>query len=252
MNELYLPNGYEHTNFQNFDLIYEGIKSKGIYLLEYDDTYLKDAFVTQLAEKFINKGSHVLIVQKEQPSCSMKDIILSRMLFRQNPHNFTSIAEIEHEAVELLSSSFQSQVDSLIINTEIVFPQSKQPHDCLQLISQSLDQNPEIKFIIWDSNTKYFLSSNLIPVLSRITFKYKIPVLITSKISVGKFFNQDVFLPAYLPFSLYLHSDHPNLFSRSNLKDVAYEFQLDVRTTSNKKLRSYFTFRPASAYCQEG
>ncbi|RFB12734.1 hypothetical protein DZB84_18460 [Bacillus sp. HNG] len=240
------------TSYQDFNLIYEGMKKRGIYLLEYHDQYLKDAFVNQLYEQFINKGSHVLIVQKEQPPFSMKDIILSRMLFRQNPHNFTSIAEIEHEAIESLSSSFQSQVESHITNTEIVSSPSEQPHDCLQLISQSLDQNPEMKFVIWDSHTDYFHSSNLIPVLSRITFKYKIPFLITSKISTEKFFNKGVFLPAYLPFSLYLHSDHPNLFSRSDLKDVAYEFQLDVRTTSNKQLRSYFTFRPASAYCQEG
>lgn len=109
-----------------------------------------------------------------------------------------------------------------------------------------------MEFVIWDSHTDYFLSSNLIPELSRITFKYKVLVLITSKISTEKFFNKGVFLPAYLPFSLYLHSDHPNLFSRSDLKDVVYECQLDVRTASNKQIRSYFTLRPASAYFQEG
>lgn len=242
----------EQTSYQDFKSIYEGMEKRGIYLLEYHDSYLKDAFVTQLAEQFISKGSHALIVQEEQRLYSMKDLFLSRMLFRHDPHNFLSISDINQDDGHLLTPSIHLQVNSFVSNTKITTPRSHQPHDCLELISQTLEQNPEMEFVVWDSHTNYFLSSNLIPELSRITFDYKIPVLITSKISHEKLINKYPFLPAYLQSSLYLHSKHPNLFSLSNLKDVVYEFQLDVRTALNNQTKNHFTLRPASAYCQVG
>lgn len=252
MNTLIQTDQLEQSNYQNFNSIYEGVKRKGIYLLEYHDPYLKDAFVTQLTEQFISKGSHALFVQEEQPSYSMKDLFLSRMLFRQNPQNVSSISEIKQESLDFLTPQFQSQSDSYIANTKIISPHSHQPHDCLQLISQSLEQNPEIKFVIWESHTDYFNSSNLIPQLSRITFNYKVPTLITSRIFTDKFINKNAFLPSCLQSSLYLHSQHPNLLSLSNSKDIAYQFELDVRTALNKPMKNYFTIRPTTAYCQEG
>lgn len=252
MNTLIQTEEVEQSNYQNFDSIHEAINRKGIYLLEYHDSYLKDAFVTQLTEEFISRGSHTMLVQEEQQLYSMKDLFSSQVLFRHDPHNFPSISEINQDDGHLLTPSLHLQVNSFVSNTKIITPRSHQPHDCLELISKTLEQNPEIKLVIWDSHTDYFLSSNLIPELSRITFIYKIPVLITSKISTEKFFNRGVFLPSYLPFSLYLHSKHPNLFSLSNLKDVAYEFQLDVRTALNNRTKNHFTLRPASAYCQVG
>ncbi|MBT2694623.1 hypothetical protein [Bacillus sp. ISL-55] len=243
----------EQTNYQDFDLIYKAINSKGIYLLEYHDSYLKDAFVTQLTEQFIGKGSQALFVQEEQQIYKLKDLFLSRMLFKQNPHNnYFSVSEIKQESQSLLFPLLNTQVKSFISNTKIITPHSHQPHVCDQHITQSLEQNHDIKFVIWDSHTDYFYKSNLVPELLRIMFNYKVTVLITSKISIEIFINKYPFLPAYLQSSLYLHSKHPNLFSLSNLKDVAYEFQLDVRTALNNQTKNHFTLRPASAYCQVG
>jgi hypothetical protein len=251
LNTLIQTDQLEQSNYQNFDLIYEAINRDGIYLLEYHDSYLKDAFVTQLTEQFISKGSHALIVQEEQPSYSMKDLFLSRMLYRHNPHKFSSISEVGQN-FHSLSPSFQFPINSFITNTEIITLPSHRPYDCLELISRTLEQNPEIKFVIWDSHTDYFYSSNLIPQLSRITFNYKVPTLITSKISTEKFTNRYSFLPAYLQSALYLHSKHPNLFSLSNSKEIAYQFELEIRTALNKRMKNFFTIRTASAYCQEG
>ncbi|WP_442598170.1 hypothetical protein [Neobacillus sp. D3-1R] len=245
----------EQKSFHDFYALYEGMKQKGIYLLEYHDSYLKDAFVTQLTERFISKGSQALLIQKEQPSYTLNDLYLSRTLFRYNPHEFFSISEVGQGTFDFLPSlppSFQLEINAFMTNTEIITLPSHQPHDCLDLISRKLEQNPGIKFVIWESHTDYFYSSNLIPRLSRLSFKYGIPSLITSKISTEKFTNRYPFLPAFLQSSFYVHSKYPNLFSLSNSKEMAYQFELEIKTASNKQKKQFYTLRPASGYCQEG
>lgn len=252
MNELYPPNQYEHTNFQNFELMYEGIKRKGIYLLEYNDAYLKGAFVTQLVEQFINKGGDTLFIQEEKSQYSIEDILLTRTLFKQNPHNFPSLSQITQDNEASLNPLFKDQYNAFQQKISIIIAESRHPSDYLKPVFQAIQDNPKTKMIIIDSHTDCFNKMNLIPQLSSLSFESNITILFTSPINTEKFFDEFIYLPSYIKGSFYLSSKFPDLYLYSDTKDTAFSFELDIRTPSNKQLKYYFTICPASAYCQEG
>jgi hypothetical protein len=178
MNTHYYPNQVEQTNFQSFDLINEAMKRKGIYLLEYHDTYLKDAFVTQLAEQFVNRGSNALFIQEETIPYSLSDIFLSRTLFKQNPNNYPSPSQIKQDSVALLNPPFIDQFKDSEQKTSFLSVKSKHPTDFLQPMFQALDENPQIQNLIIDSHTDYFFKMNLYP-----PFNENLTILFTSQIS---------------------------------------------------------------------
>lgn len=252
MNKLYYSNRMEYTNFQNFHLIYEGTKKKGIYLLEYHDSYLKDAFVTQVAEEFIDKGSHVLFIPEESTQYTLTDLFLSRTLFKKNPHNYPSIQQITQDDPTSLIPTFNNQFNRLNQKTKILSVNSKHPVDFIKPMFKAVRENPKIKIVILDSHTDYFHKMNLLPQLSKMYFDKNLTILFTSQVSSDKFIHRSTFIPTFLNISLYLHSQHPNLYSLTDAKDIAYDFELDVRNRSNMQLKCYFTLYPASAYCQEG
>lgn len=251
MNTQYHPQQFEQTNFQSFDLIYEGIKMKGIYLLEYQDAYLKDAFVTQLVERFIDKGVDALFIQKEPTQYALSDIFLSRTLFKQNPHIFPSLSQITGDSVVLLKSTFAQQFQTLEQKTSILAVKSKHPMDYLHLMFEMIKENTQQQIVVIDSHTDYFYKMNLIPQLKRMSFDRNVTILFTSKVSTEKFINKSAFLPSFIEKSFYLHSEHIDLYSLSDSKKIAYDFELDIRLPSNKRLKSYFTLFPSSAYALE-
>jgi len=240
-----------HPKFPHLNTLFEGGKQVGIYLLEYHDSYLKDAFISQLAEHCIDQGLSTLFVQKESDLYSFKDLFLCRTLFKQNPHNFPSLSKIKHEEY-VIPQMFGEQPNDYDQGISIISPNSKYPNDFLNHVRQSLEKNPLNQFVVIDSHTDFFYSSNFIPQLVRIASNYKATILFTSKISSEKFNDNRLLLPAFLQSSLHLHSKHPNLYSLSDSKGIAYEFELEVRNNANERIKSYFTIRPASAYCQEG
>lgn len=242
----------EQTNFQTFDLIYEGMNKKGIYLLEYHDTYLKDAFVTQLAEQFLNQGSNALFIQEETTKYSLRDIFLCRTHFKHNPHSSPSLSKISQKSDALLNRHFMDKLTDLEQRTTIISVNSKHPTDYLHLLFDSMKENPQKQIVIIDSHTDYFYRLNLIPQLAKMSFDSNVTILFTSQVTTEKFTEKSIFLPSFIKNSLYLHSRHTDLYSQSNSKEVAYQFELDIRTPSNQRLINYFTIRPASAYCQEG
>ncbi|MEC1759887.1 hypothetical protein [Schinkia azotoformans] len=252
MNTQYYPNRIEHSNFQNFELLYEGIKRKGIYLLEYHDIYLKDAFVTQLAEQFIRNGSEVLFMQEEQAQYSLRDIFLSRTLFKQNPHQFPFVSQITPESVAFLNPPFIKQFNDLKQRTSIILIKSKHPVDYYDSLFEAVNENSRISMVIVDSQKDYFLKTNIYPQLSWMSFNKNVTILFTSKVIEKHPTYKFTDLSTFVENTLYLHSKHPDLYSLADSKNVAYEFELDSRTPSNKGLKSYFTVRPASAYCQVG
>jgi hypothetical protein len=252
MNELYLPNGNEHIKYENFELIYEGVKRKGIYLLEYHDSYLKDAFVTQLAEQFINKGCDALFIQEEKSHYSLENIFLTRTTFKQNPHDFPSLSQITQDNVALLTPHFKEQYNAFQQKISIIITESPHPSDYLRPMFQAIQDNPQIRMIIIDSHTDYFNKMNLIPQLSRLSYERNITILFTSPIATEKFFDHSIFLPSYIKNYFHLSSKYTDLYLRLDSKDTAFSFELNIRTPSNQRLKNYFTIRPASAYCQEG
>jgi hypothetical protein len=239
-----------HPKFPHLNTIFEGGKREGIYLLEYHDSYLKDAFVSQLAEYYIDQGLSTLFVQKESDLYSFRDLFLCRTLFKQNPHRFPSLSKIKHEEKRLIPRMF-GEPNDYDQGISIISPNSKYLNDFLNLVRQSLNNGPKNQFIIIDSHTDFFFSSNLIPQLVRIASNHKATILFTSQITSEKFIDKSLLLPAFLQSSLYLHSKHPNLYSLSDSKGIAYEFELEVRNNANERLKNYFTIRPACAYCQE-
>ncbi|MEC1157822.1 hypothetical protein [Cytobacillus horneckiae] len=247
MNTQYLLRPIEQKNFQNFDLIYEGIKKKGLYLLEYNDSYLKDAFITQLAEQYINNGSNAMFLQEEMVRYSLRDIFLCRTLFKQNPHNFPSFSQMTKDSIALLKPPFAQQFNTLEQNMSIVSVESKYSSGFLEPMFKAIDENSRMKIVIIDSHTDYFLKTNLYPQLTRTAFKEDLTILFTSKNSSEESLNRNK--PIY---SFYLHSNYPDLYSQSDSKELTYDFELDISTPSNNRLKSYFTLFPSSGYCMEG
>lgn len=252
MNTLYYPNQIEQTNFQNFDMIYEGIKKRGIYLLEYQDIYLKDGFISQIAEQFINKGANALIIQKDTARYSIRDICLCRTLFKQNPYNFPSLRQIHTDSISLLTPSFNNQFNNLVQHLTIVSVKSRHPEDYLNPMFREVHENSNIQIVIIDSHTDYFYEINLIAQLAKMSFDRNITIIFTSQVTSKKFIENEILLPSFLKSSLYIHSNHADLYSLTDSKEIAYDFELDIRTSSNKWFKNYFTLRPAGAYCEEG
>jgi hypothetical protein len=213
---------------------------------------LKDAFVTQLSEQFINKGGDALFIQEEKTQNSIEDILLTRTLFKQNPHNFPSLSQISQDYVASLNQLFKDQYNSFQQKISIIIAESRHPSDYLKPMFQAIQDNPKTKMIIIDSHTDYFNQMNLIPQLSSLSFERNITILFTSPITTQKFFDKSIYLPQYIKGSLYLTSKYADLYLRSDTRDTAFLFELDIRTPSNQRLKNYFTIRPASVYCQEG
>jgi hypothetical protein len=240
------------TTFPTLSTIFDGINRNGIHLLEYNDSYLKDAFISQLSEELMDQGLTTLFVQEESPFYTLRDLSLCRKLFIDNPQHFPSLSELKQADVYLHYSKLDMQFDDYDRDLSLIPSKSKHPKDYLVLLFQSISQNPVNKFVIIDSHTDYFHSYNLIPQLVSMSFKYRLPILFTSKINSEKYVDQYTLLPGYLKSAFYLHSTHPDLFTHSNSKEIAYEFELDIKLDSKTQYKNYFTLRPSSTYCQQG
>jgi hypothetical protein len=150
-----------HPKFPHLNTIFKGGKREGIYLLEYHDSYLKDAFISQLAEHYIDQGLSTLFVQKESDLYSFRDLFLCRTLFKQNPQHFPSLSKIKHEEEYVIPRMFSEQPNDYDQGISIISPSSKHPNDFLVIVRQSLEKAPLNQCVTIDSHTDFFYSSNL-------------------------------------------------------------------------------------------
>ncbi|MGG0720395.1 hypothetical protein ABE096_22845 [Robertmurraya massiliosenegalensis] len=233
-----------------FESLCKGMGRSEVHLLTYNDEYLKDAFMTQLAEHFVDEGWKITFIQPLSTEYMLRDLFLSRIYFKQNPHDFPFIQELHKQQFTPILPMHQEELR--VIQEQLTIISTKpQPslEYCEQLVQSMVGGAVGNHLLIMESPNESSLE---------ISFKtekwakdHGLTILLTNKIASKDFPTIYCGFPFDYESCFYLHSHYPNLYNLSTQKNIACDFTLNYENMISQQIESHFTLRPANGYCQE-